>query len=141
MKKYNNVKVIGECWDCRGCYEVGLPAQDGMLCPYDVEQREFVNLTPHSIVLNEGDIFEASGEILRLSQQDKVVVKMANFDIKEVKQFIEELPEFVEGRYYIVSAMVNQAAKREDFISPDTANAIRNDRGHIISVPGFVKYI
>jgi len=38
--------------------------------------------------------------------------------------------------------MVLNAAKaqgRTDVVAPDTANAVRNDDGHIVSVPGFIR--
>jgi hypothetical protein len=37
--------------------------------------------------------------------------------------------------------LVAQAAKRQDVVSPATGHhdCVRNDKGHIVSVPGFVR--
>ena len=50
------------------------------------------------------------------------------------------LPEPVKDTIYIVSAMVLSAlnGSRADVVAPQSDKAERNDKGHIISVPGFV---
>ena len=55
---------------------------------------------------------------------------------------IVDLPAPQDDTIYIVSALVLSAAKaagRTDCVAPDTANAVRDDNGHIVSVPGFVR--
>jgi len=55
---------------------------------------------------------------------------------------IVDLPAPQNDTVYVVSAIVLSAAKeqgRTDVVAPDTSNAVRNDAGHIVSVPGFVK--
>lgn len=57
---------------------------------------------------------------------------------------ITGLPEPVEGTLYIVSGLVLSAAKaqgRTDCRGPATGHpeTVRNDKGHIVSVPGLVR--
>lgn len=98
----------------------------------------YVNLTPHAIVLNDGNSFPPSGDVAR------VTASYTAFDERGVAKVtfgeVSSLPEPVDGTLYIVSALVAQAAKRDDVVSPATghAEAVRNEKGHIVSVPGFV---
>ena len=101
---------------------------------------KFINATPHQIVLNDGRIFEPSGILPRVSQI------MSEFDNNgiAVQSFgeVEGLPEPVPEVVYIVSAMVLSACKdRKDLVAPATnhKDTVRNEKGHIVSVPGFVK--
>ena len=101
---------------------------------------KFINATPHQIVLNDGRIFEPSGILPRVNQT------MSEFDgdLIAVQSFgeVEGLPEAEPGVVYIVSAMVLSACKdRVDLVAPATnhKNTVRNEKGHIVSVPGFVK--
>ena len=54
-----------------------------------------------------------------------------------------DLPEPEPGTVYIVSAMVLSAlaGSRSDVVTPATGHpeCVRNEKGHIISVPGFVR--
>ena len=101
---------------------------------------KFINATPHEIKLNDGRIFEPSGVLPRVSQV------MSDFDDNgiAIQSFgeVEGLPEAAPEVVYIVSAMVLSAAKdRKDLVAPATnhKNTVRNEKGHIVSVPGFVK--
>lgn len=102
----------------------------------------FINLTPHAIVLNNGTIFEATGTVARVSSS------FTEFDADGIcrQQFGEviNLPAPQEGVCYIVSALVLTAAVaagRTDVVAPATGHpaTVRNDQGHIVSVPGFVR--
>lgn len=99
---------------------------------------EFINFTPHAIKLNDGRVFESKG-VARVSSQH------TDFDKDGIAtiQFgdVSGLPDPVEGVTYIVSALVAAAAKRTDVVSPATGHpdTVRNDKGHIVSVPGFVR--
>lgn len=98
---------------------------------------QFVNCTPHDIVLNNGMIIKASGIIARVSN------KFSEFDSKLCCHVsygeIENLPAPEQGKIYIVSAMVLAATDRKDVVAPATGHpeCIR-DKGLIVSVPGFV---
>ena len=98
---------------------------------------QFINCTPHDIVLNNGMIIKASGIIARVSN------KFSEFDNKLCCNVsygdIENLPAPEEGKVYIVSAMVLSATNRKDVVAPATGHpeCIR-DKGLIVSVPGFV---
>ena len=101
---------------------------------------KFVNATPHPIVLNDGRVFEPSGILPRVSQE----ISEFDGDLIATQSFgeVEGLPEPETGVVYIVSAMVLSACKdRTDLVAPATNHelTIRNEKGHIISVPGFVK--
>jgi hypothetical protein len=105
---------------------------------------KFINLTPHTIYLNDGRKFEPSGQIARVSNQFKEVDLVDDVIIYEVTYGdIEGLPEPEEGKLFIVSAMVLEAGRkigRNDLVAPATGHpeAIRNEQGQIVSVPGFI---
>lgn len=100
----------------------------------------FINLTPHSIKLNDGREFPSEGVA-------RVTDTYTEFDEAGIcfvsHGEINGLPAPREGVRYIVSAMVLTAAKekgRNDVVAPATGhpNCVRRD-GFIVSVPGFVK--
>ncbi len=102
---------------------------------------EFVNLTPHAIVLNDGTSFPASGTIAR------VAVSFSGFDqngiCNQIFGEVKDLPGSVEGMSYVVSGLVLSALKgtRADVVAPATGHVDvkRNEAKQIISVPGFVR--
>ena len=100
---------------------------------------KFVNLTPHTITLNDGREFQPSGTIARVSN------KFTEFNEQGICCVsygdVENLPQPEQDTIYIVSAMVLAAcADRPDVVAPATGhpNCIR-DNGRIVSVPGFVR--
>jgi hypothetical protein len=140
LMKFRNIIKQNNCAGCNYCAEAGELQHPAGKCPHGAGVHEFVNLTPHAIVV-QGQEFLPSGEVLRLDNIYGRVGTVGNwFTLSEVSQSLVEEPPVVEGRYYIVSAMVGQACPRADFISPDTNRANRNEQGHIINVPGFVRY-
>lgn len=104
---------------------------------------KIVNLTPHAITITDGPTFPPSGQIARVTTQQVDAGNIAGIPVKtQTFGDIIDLPSPQNDTVYIVSAIVLVAAKeqgRTDVIAPDTSNAVRNDAGHIISVPGFVK--
>lgn len=101
----------------------------------------FKNYTPHAIVLNDGTTYASEG-LARVS------ASFTDFNDDGVcaQQFggVTGLPAPAEGVLYIVSAIVLTAAKaqgRTDCVAPATGHPLckRDDAGHIVSVPGFVK--
>ncbi len=102
--------------------------------------KKFINLTPHAIVLNNGAEIPASGDVARVS------VDFTEFDADSIcRQEYGEvvgLPAPQEGVCYIVSALVLAATNRRDIVAPATghANCKRNEKGLIVSVPGFVSH-
>ena len=104
---------------------------------------KIINLTPHAVVITDGLTFPPSGKVARVSVQqvddgdiNGVPVKKQTFGD------IVDLPDPADDTIYIVSALVLSAAKaagRTDCVAPNTAQAVRNDAGHIVSVPGFVR--
>ena len=101
----------------------------------------FKNFTPHSIVLNSGETFVSEG-LARVS------ASFSDFNADGVCQQVfgevTGLPAPEEGVLLIVSAMVLSAAQaqgRVDVVAPATGHpaCVRNEQGHIVSVPGFVR--
>lgn len=101
----------------------------------------FKNHTPHTITLNDGREFASEG-LARVS------ATFSDFNADGVceQRFgdVTGLPEPADGVLYIVSALVLTAAKaagRTDCVAPATGHpdCVRNDKGFILSVPGFVK--
>ena len=99
---------------------------------------KFVNLTPHTINITNGAAYAASGQVARVANTH------TPFDADGVASIewweVTGLPEPQDGVLYIVSALVAQAAKRYDVVSPASGhpNVVRVN-GQIVSVPGFVR--
>lgn len=102
-----------------------------------------INLTPHPVVITDGRTFPPSGTVARVSVQqvdagtiDGIPVKTQTFGD------IVDLPAPSPDTVYIVSSIVLAAAKaagRNDCVAPNTAQAVRNETGQIVAVPGFVR--
>ena len=112
---------------------------------FELVPRKFINLTPHTITINNGTQYHPSGKIARVSNI------FSNFCCGISKVFygeIENLPEPEDGTYYIVSAMVLAAnnskprcRRRGDLVAPATGHPdCKRENGFIVSVPGFVRY-
>ena len=104
---------------------------------------KIINLTPHAINITDGPTFPPSGKVARVSVQQVDDGVIGGVPVKK-QTFgdIVDLPDPADDTIYIVSALVLSAAKaagRTDCVAPDTANAVRDDNGHIVSVPGFVR--
>jgi hypothetical protein len=103
---------------------------------------EFVNMTPHTINLNNGREFPSQG-VARVS------ATFSDFDENGIcrQQFgdVSGLPEPKDGVRYIVSALVLAAVKaagRTDCVAPATGHPDckrSEDKKIILSVPGFVE--
>ncbi len=100
---------------------------------------KFLNYTPHRIVLNNGDSYPSVG-VARVSSTHTEPNEHGIATVRFGE--VENLPAPAEGVYYIVSALVRAALpEREDLVAPATGHpdTVRNDRGHIVSVPCFVR--
>lgn len=97
----------------------------------------FKNYTPHPISLNNGQTFESEGVA-------RVQASFSDFNADGVcrQEFgeVEGLPAPEKDVLLIVSAMVLGASNRDDLVAPATGHpeTKRNEKGHIVSVPGFV---
>lgn len=100
----------------------------------------YINLTPHNINFNDGRVFEKSGQVARVKEKYSDFIE----DICTVEpEEVTGVPtESTEGTFYIVSAMILNALRntRADLVAPATGHpgTVRNEQGHIVSVPGFV---
>lgn len=102
----------------------------------------FVNLTPHAINLNNGQVFMPSGLVARVSTiySDVDSDGVATVSFGDVQGLPSPMPDIL----YVVSAVVQQAGKlagRTDLVAPATgaSGVIRDDKGQIVSVPFFVR--
>jgi len=102
---------------------------------------KFVNLTPHVIAINDGRTFPSVGLA-------RVQATFGDFDNDGVTSqlfgAVEGLPEPEEGTSYIVSGLVltaMAASARKDLVAPASGHpeVVRNEKGHIVSVPGFIR--
>lgn len=98
---------------------------------------QIINCTPHDIALNNGESFPISGNIARVSSSFEETGK--GF-FKVAYGEVTGLPDEQADTLYIVSAMVANATSRKDVIVPATGHpdTIRNEKGQIVSVPGFI---
>ena len=104
-----------------------------------------INCTPHALVIitpeGEKKIFEPSGIIPRVTMETVSIDTINGIPVKHLKYGeVTGLPEPTPETVLIVSAMVAQVSDRDDLIAPDTGAAIRDEKGNIIGVAGFVKY-
>lgn len=104
----------------------------------------YINLTPHSIALNDGTTFPASGTVARVEAAFIELPTLAAEGIPaQYSQVLGKpagLPKAKKGVRYIVSAMVFGATRRKDVVAPATGHhdCRRNENGQIVSVPGFI---
>ena len=101
----------------------------------------FINCTPHDIILNDGTVFPKTGTVARVQASFSEVVDGV---CEQVFGTVQDLPDPINGTLFIVSAVVLTAAKlqgRTDCVAPATGHpaVVRNEAGHIVSVPCFVK--
>lgn len=100
----------------------------------------FINLTPHDIVMNDGTVYPSQG-VARLTDtyttfDDNGVCDVTYGDITN-------LPDPKYNTCYIVSSLVLSAAKalgRKDVVTPATGHSdCKRHNGNIVSVPGFIR--
>ena len=101
----------------------------------------FKNFTPHAVALNDGTVFPSMG-IARVSASFST--PDTNGICSQIFGDVTGLPEPQDNVFFIVSALVLSAAKesgRTDCVAPATGHpeTIRNEAGHIVSVPCFVR--
>jgi len=98
----------------------------------------YVNLTPHTINLNDGRSFPPSGKVARVSCIPDPFVDDCSL---VVFGDVQDLPDPVDGVRLIVSGMVaSRVPGRKDVVSPATGHpdCVRVD-GQVKSVPGFIR--
>ena len=103
-----------------------------------------VNCTPHAINLNDGTTYPPSGTVARVETVYNLVGDNDS-PLLFTQHYgdITGLPDYADGQFLIVSAIVHQAAKkigRGDCLAPATGHpdVRRNEKGQIVSVPGLV---
>lgn len=100
---------------------------------------QFLNYTPHTVNLNDGREFKSVGVArvdVSFSKPD------TNGIVSQVFGNVTGLPAPQPDTKYIVSLLVLQAAQDcNDLVAPASGHpdTIRNDKGHIVSVPYFVR--
>ena len=106
-----------------------------------------INLTPHDIQLDNGKTkktYPKSDLIIRvIKDQTPALEPLDGFEVlDDITIGLENMPDEQPFTYYIVSALVLTEAKRlgrTDCIAPNTNLAKRNSKGHIVSVPNFIR--
>lgn len=124
---------------------------------YDVLEVEyggvkFKNLTPHRVNLVRADgrefteLFHIdSCGIVRLHEEKEVVKQIGEININHKKYSnAEGLPNMVDNTFYIVSAPVANAIKRDDLLIVDDtvisiSLATRNEKGQIVGCKAFAR--
>ena len=112
---------------------------------------KIINRTPHDItMLNEDKemghpltvlrVFPKSDEPIRLESSQVVVDCVSGgiylYDVKQVVYGESNLPDYEEGVYYIVSALVaNAYPERKDLLMVN--DTVRDDNGRIIGCKSF----
>lgn len=99
---------------------------------------EFINLTPHDVVLvdlNTKEVkrtFKASGELARVTTSTEIVDNIDGIDITVTKfSEVYGLPEPQDGLIYIVSlAVAQRVTGRSDVLVPN--GSVRDEQGRII---------
>lgn len=100
---------------------------------------KFVNCTGRKIILNDGQIFEPSSKVVKVSNS------VSEFDSDHIATIvygnkIDNLPEPKKDTMYIVPLSVLMKSDRVDLIAPayEHNDCILNTEGQIVSVPGFI---
>jgi hypothetical protein len=104
---------------------------------------KFVNLTPHDISVEGFGVIPASGAVARVTVAQRDIGTRGGVRLRQsVKGLVEGIPAPQDETTYVVSGMVLDAlngARVADVVAPDTgADALRNEKGHIVAVRGFV---
>jgi len=102
--------------------------------------KNFINLTPHEINLNDGNAYPSQG----LARVSASYTNFENLIAEQEFGEITGLPNPLPDTIYIVSGIVAAAAKKQgrtDCVAPATGHpeCVRDERGQIKSVPGFVR--
>ena len=104
---------------------------------------ELINLTPHDIIVDNGNDlikYPPSGIIARVESKTEIIGSINNIPISTIKYGDPiNIPPKKENTIYIVSSLVRSLSKRNDLVSPDTNNSIRDEKGRIVAVKGFIK--
>ena len=105
---------------------------------------KLINLTPHDITVEKKDgtrvTYPASGQVARVEIEDVCVGHVDGLPVYKGKpKKLVGIPNPQDGVMYIVSLFVLQHANREDLVSPNTSDAIRDDEGKIVAVRGWRK--
>jgi len=115
------------------------------------QKVQFVNLTPHEVVIFHEDgktvklVIKPSGQVARAVSRRKKVGEVNGIPVyKNEFLDIEGLPKPKRETVYIVSSLVQQVLKirgikRKDVISPDTSpeGVVRDKEGNIVGTKGF----
>jgi hypothetical protein len=115
-----------------------------------IDMSKVKNMTPHEVIVENEDgrfVFPPSGELLRIPSkrryssffQGELEIQECIFQPEKIK-----LPD--PEQLYIVSLptlLILFATHRpqKNIVAPDTDRAIRDDKGRITAVPGFIRIV
>lgn len=99
---------------------------------------QFINLTPHRVVVIDGPVIEPSGEVARVAQSYEQVGNEGGVPLfRTVLGQVEGLPDPQPGVMYVVSGMVRAALPhRSDLASP--GQLVRDDQGRVTGCRGLI---
>lgn len=99
--------------------------------------EKIINATPHSVYLLNHDhsilrMFPKSNGMIRVKETVKELPNIDGVPVCSTTwKETDDVPEFVEGTYYIVSQLVKNALpKRKDFLTPK--GAVRDNKGNLL---------
>jgi hypothetical protein len=97
---------------------------------------KYQNYTPHAVTVG-GVTYPPSGTIARVQAGFSPIVDGI---CHQTFGDVEGLPDPQDGVCFIVSGLVFAATDRLDVFAPATGHpdVVRNDQGHIVSVPAFI---
>ena len=104
---------------------------------------QIINMTPHPITLHDSvgatHTYPPSGLTVRLQHKSKNLGELDGMPITSNEKVGDNLPDYRKDVYLLVSTLILVAfPDRSDLLAPDTSNSKRNNKGHIVSVPGFI---
>ena len=118
------------------------------LIAQELIKSSFVNCTPHHLTIEGIGEIPPSGILPRVSTDYSHDIEINGVRVRQkFYGAVTGLPDPVEGITFIVSGIVRDAIsvlpahmRRPDVCAPDTgADAIRNEKGHIVAVRGLVQ--
>ena len=102
-----------------------------------MKTQKIINKTPHAVYLLKEDksilrMFPKSNGMIRVKENVKQLEPIDGIPVCSTSWGkTNEVPDYVEGTFYIVSQLVKNALpKRKDFLTPK--GAVRDDKGNLL---------
>lgn len=104
-----------------------------------------INLTPHPITIRPQDgeeiVIEPTAPAARVAVKSVQVGTIDGIPVMQSEYgAIENLPDPVDGVFYVASMLVAQRAARADVLSPDSGPTAIREHGQIVAVRALVAW-